>query len=57
MLKNILKIEGVQEMNKTEQKSLQGGKRWRPCTQEGGRCCQSGACYFGSCTHKGCLWR
>ncbi len=57
MLKNILNIEGVQEMNKAEQKSLQGGGNWGACTMKGNRCCQSGACYFGTCGRRGCFWR
>ncbi len=60
MLKNILKINGVLEINKTEQKSLQGGfnSGWKPCTQNQGLCCPSsgGGCYAGRCTSRGCFW-
>ncbi|MFD2563065.1 hypothetical protein [Aquimarina rubra] len=58
MLKNILKIEGVQELDKTEQKLLQGGLGWRPCTQNQGLCCQGGGsqCYAGVCTRRGCFY-
>ncbi len=39
MLKNILNIEGVQEMNKTEQKTLQGGFQGNAgCIQRGNKC-------------------
>ncbi len=62
MLKNILKIEGVQEMNKTEQKSLQGGGGSGPCSggcyQKQGMCCiaSTNFCDAGNCTSRGCVF-
>ncbi|WP_299434780.1 hypothetical protein [uncultured Aquimarina sp.] len=58
MLKNILEISGVQELNKTEQKSLQGGLGWRPCIQKQGLCCKLDGtnCYAGYCGVRGCSY-
>ena len=43
MLKNILKLKGVQELDKTEQKSIAGGRDYaclRRCQRnKGGRAC------------------
>ncbi len=39
MLKDILEIDGVKKMNKTEQKSLQGGGGGEDgCIQRGNKC-------------------
>ncbi len=62
MLKNILKINGVLELNKTEQKSLQGGRNWyEACTQKQGMCCHTRpwgevSCDAGYCSPTGCRW-
>ena len=42
MLKNILKLNGAQEMSKNEQKTIQGGYAFYRCAKgcpDGYRCC------------------
>ncbi|WP_299439609.1 hypothetical protein [uncultured Aquimarina sp.] len=41
MLKNILKLEGSQQLNRNEQKSITGGDRRKPsrCCDPAQRCC------------------
>ncbi|WP_299433956.1 hypothetical protein [uncultured Aquimarina sp.] len=63
MLKNILKIEGIQTLNKIEQKSLQGGRYGGngACFYKNGQCCDTSSpngvfCEAGRCTTYGCLW-
>ncbi len=64
MLKNILNLEGVQKLNKEEQKSLQGGKRGGGafCFYDSqGRCCSTRRpdgvfCEYGRCGRWGCVW-
>ncbi len=59
MLKNILKIDGVQQLDKTEQKRLQGGGS--RCYQQGRLCCSTANpngvfCELGRCGTWGCVW-
>lgn len=65
MLKNILKLNGVQKLNKTEQKSLHGGRNGNGrCFRKNGLCCDTSRpagpggilCEPGRCTTFGCLW-
>ncbi|WP_299434782.1 hypothetical protein [uncultured Aquimarina sp.] len=57
MLKSILKINGVQELDKSEQKSLHGGAFYGSCSMKpSGICCMNGACYPGYCRRNGCFW-
>lgn len=63
MLRNILNLEGVQQLNKEQQKSLQGGARTSgsACFYKNGQCCDTSSpngvfCEAGRCTTYGCLW-
>ncbi len=62
MLKNILKIDGVQQLKKTELDLLNGGNSFgRRCRQQGNLCCNISApgkpeCEPGRCTRWGCLY-
>ncbi len=62
MLKNILSIKGVHQLNKAEQTSLQGGRGTSgACFYKNGLCCDTSSpngvfCEAGRCATYGCIW-
>lgn len=63
MLKNILNLDGVQKLNKEQQKSLEGGGTGGACFYKGGLCCDTSRiypfgipCEPGICRSGGCSW-
>lgn len=62
MLQNILKINGVQKLDKNQKQSLSGGfGNQRGCYQNGAFCCSTASpsgpfCAAGRCGSNGCLF-
>ena len=51
MLKNILNLNGAQQLSKKEQLTVNGGRR---CGSDGSPCAWHNGSYKGTCYHGGC---
>ncbi len=60
-MKKILKLKGVQELNREQQKHITGANLSRPYCKGHNQCCVTTCngvelCDYGYCVRGGCIW-